>query len=164
MSIDETHLATDERAALVAFLDRARGCVLRKVDGLSDDEARLPRTATGTSFGGLVKHLTWAERYWFEHNFLGNEITLPFDEEDPEADMRMEPGEALADLVADYRRAAEETRLVLTAHDLDSASARAVRRGHVSLRWIGWHMVEETARHAGHIDVLREQLDGTVGD
>jgi uncharacterized damage-inducible protein DinB len=164
MPIDGSHLATDERAMLMAFLDYARGCVLRKVDGVADDAARLPRTPSGTSIGGLVKHLTWVERGWLEDTFLGNELAMPFSDDDPDADMRMEPGETVAALVADYERAAEESRLVLAGHDLDALAVRAGRRGHVSLRWIGWHLVEETARHAGHLDILREQLDGVTGD
>jgi uncharacterized damage-inducible protein DinB len=162
--MDDTHLATDEKDLLARFLDHSRGCVVRKVEGVSDDDARLPRTASGTSIGGLVKHLTWVERGWLKNRFLGVDDGSPSTDADPDADMRMEPGEALADLVAEYRRAAEESRAIFAAHDLDAITIRHPRRGPVSLRWIGWHLVEETARHAGHVDILREQLDGVVGD
>jgi uncharacterized damage-inducible protein DinB len=164
MAADETHLATDERGLVMAFLDYARGGVLRKVDGLSDEAAREARTASGTSLGGLVKHLTWVERSWLQYRFLGGEMVFAWTEEDPDADMRMEPQETLAELIADYGRAAEETRVLFAAHELDEVTKNDPQRGPVSLRWIGWHLVEETARHAGHLDILREQLDGVVGD
>jgi uncharacterized damage-inducible protein DinB len=164
MAPDETHLANDENGLVMAFLDYARGCVIRKVEGLSDEDAREPRTASGTSLGGLVKHLTWVERSWLQHRFLGGEMVFAWTVEDPDADMRMELEETLAELVADYARAADETRALFAAHDLDEVTENHPRRGPVSLRWIGWHLVEETARHAGHLDILREQLDGVVGD
>jgi uncharacterized damage-inducible protein DinB len=164
MAADETHLATDERDELVRFLDYVRGCVVRKVEGVGDDDARQPRTATGTSIGGLVKHLTWVERGWFQSRLLGQDLDGPSTDDDPDADMRMEPGETLAELVADYERACAESRTVLAGHDLDARTVRPPQRGPVTLRWIGWHLVEETARHVGHLDILREQLDGAVGD
>jgi uncharacterized damage-inducible protein DinB len=164
MALDDTHLATDDEDQLGRFLDYVRGTVVRKVDGVGDDDARLPRTASGTSIGGLVKHLTWVERGWFRWRFLGEEIGGPSTEEDPDGDLRVEPGETLAGLLADYGRACDESRDVLAAHALDEQTVNHSSRGPVTLRWICLHMIEETARHAGHIDILREQLDGVVGD
>ena len=162
--MDDTHLATDERDHLVRFLDHVRGTVVRKVDGLGDDDARRPGTGSGTSIGGLVKHLTWVERGWFRYRFLGEEVGGPSTEEDPDGDMRMEPGETLSELVADYARACEESRAIVAAHDLGERTVSHGLRGPVSLEWICFHLIEETARHAGHIDILREQADGVVGD
>jgi uncharacterized damage-inducible protein DinB len=164
MALDETHLATDEKDQILRFLDYTRGCVLRKVEGVSDDDARLPRTPSGTSIGGLVKHLAWVERGWLQMRLLGHEIGGPSTEADPDGDLRMEPGETVAELVADYRRSAEETVAIFGGHELDEMTVNPGSRGPVSLRWIGWHLVEETARHAGHLDILREQLDGVAGD
>ncbi|MCU1484804.1 MAG: hypothetical protein JWN67_1550 [Actinomycetia bacterium] len=164
MPLDDTHLATDERDHLVRFLDYARATVVRKVQGVSDEDARQPRTDTGTSIGGLVKHLTWVERGWFRIRFLGEEVGGPSTDDDPDGDLRVEPGETMADLLADYARACDESRAVLAAHDLAEQTANPGLRGPVSLEWICFHMIEETARHAGHVDILREQLDGFVGD
>ena len=162
--MDDTHLATDERDHINRFLDYVRDCVVRKVDGVSDDDARQPRTASGTSIGGLVKHLTWVERGWFRWRLLGEELVGdPCTDDDPDADMRMEPGESLVDLLADYARACDESREIMAARDLDTFTVNPPMRGPVSLRWIGWHLVEETARHVGHLDILREQLDGVTG-
>lgn len=163
--MDETHLAADDRDQLARFLDYVRDCVVRKVDGVGDDDARIPRTASGTSIGGLVKHLTWVERGWLRWRFLGEELVgNPSTDDDPDGDMRMAPDETLADLLADYARACDESRAIMAAHDLEEALQNPGTRGSVTLRWVGWHLVEETARHVGHLDILREQLDGVVGD
>jgi uncharacterized damage-inducible protein DinB len=162
--MDDTHLAAGDKDQLGRFLDYARATVVRKAEGVGDEDARQPRTASGTSIGGLVKHLTWVERGWFRWRFLGEEVGGPSTDDDPDGDLRVEPGETLADLLADYARACDESRAVLAAHDLDEVTTNHPGRGPVTLRWICLHMVEETARHAGHLDIVREQLDGVVGD
>jgi uncharacterized damage-inducible protein DinB len=163
--VDDTHLAVGEKDSLARFLDDVRAGVVWKVQGISDDDARLPRTASGTSLGGLVKHLAWVERGWFRWRFLGEDLEGdPCTDDDPDADLRVEPGETLADILQLYADACAESRAVFDAHDLDAVTTNHPRRGPVTLRWIALHMIDETARHAGHLDILREQLDGVTGD
>jgi uncharacterized damage-inducible protein DinB len=162
--VDDTHLAVGEKDFLARFLDDVRAGVVWKVEGVSDEDARLPRTASGTSIGGLVKHLAWVERGWFRWRLAGEEIGAPWADDDPDADLRMEPEETLADVLELYAAACDESRAVFADHDLDDVTTNHSVRGPVTLRWIALHMIDETARHCGHLDILREQLDGATGD
>jgi uncharacterized damage-inducible protein DinB len=152
-----------EKESLHVALDRHRDVVLWKLEGLRDDDLRRPRTPSGTSLLGLVKHLASVEYGWFCATFGRDSDAIPFDESDPDADMRAEPHETAADIVAYYGRArAAADRVIdeLSPNDLGTAWFG----DDVSLRWVLIHMVEETARHAGHMDILRELIDGATGD
>lgn len=156
-----------ERETLAAFLDWYRQAIVRKLRGVSDDDARRSTLPTVTSLGGVVKHLRWVEQGWFRAALDGiAPETLPrpsYSDDDPDADLRMEADETLEGLVADYLAQCELSREVCSRHQLDEVVPHP-RVGDVSMRWIVVHMIEETARHAGHVDILREQLDGVVGD
>ncbi|MER7518479.1 DinB family protein [Streptomyces sp. NPDC126499] len=150
----------DERATLLAFLGYLRQAVAAKAQGLDPEAARRPGVPSGTSLLGLVKHLTAAETYWFVRSFEGEEGPAPdlgmevTEEDDPER------------LLAAYREACRRSDAVVAAcGDLDTLAVRPAGHKKVrrSLRWILVHMIEETARHAGHADILREQADGAVG-
>jgi len=159
--------AAAEREVLVGFLDSQRDAVVRKVDGLGEDEIRFSGVESGTSLGGIVKHLADVERWWFHAVFAGRDIAFAWTEDDPDPDWRVETDDTLRGLLAAYRDAWEESnRIVAEAGSLDDLSVGS-RSGdpedRVSLRWILVHMIEETARHAGHADILREQLDGATG-
>jgi uncharacterized damage-inducible protein DinB len=144
---------------LLFFLNRVRDSVVRTSEGLTDEQQRTPGVTSGTNLLGLIKHLTAVEEHWFQAVFLG---------ESGSSDMFMDvPATATRDeLVAAYRRAcARSDEIVLLCPDL-STLATAVNPGEsrrASLRRIVAHMIEETARHAGHADILREQIDGTTG-
>ena len=129
----------------------------------SDDTLASVRMPSGLTLHGIVLHLTNVERSWFRE-FFGGQTGLSFDstEEDPEGDFRAE-GMAMADLLAAY--AAETARCDEVIAAAPSLDATAEDEGDsYSLRWIIVHMIEETGRHLGHIDLLREQADGAVGD
>ncbi|HEX5614298.1 MAG TPA: DinB family protein [Acidimicrobiia bacterium] len=146
----------DERAALTAMLGYLRGAVLRKLDGLTDDVARAPRVASGTNLLWLVKHLTMAETFWFQGAFAGLTRPLPSNE--------LDDTDTVADVVATYRATCAESDRIIAGASLDDLCARAGRDGVVvDLRWVLVHMIEETARHAGHADILRELADGSTG-
>ena len=147
----------DERGILVAFLDYLREAVLIKVSGVDDDALRRALVPSGTSLLGLVKHLTMVEIAWFPFSFAGADVWVPSSE--------LEPGDTTDSVVDGYRAAiAVSAEIVAAAPDLDQLCARAkFAPEHMSLRWVLVHMVEETGRHAGHADILREQLDGQVG-
>lgn len=152
-----------EKENLRFSLDRHRDAVLWKLDGLDDEPARRPMTPSGTSLLGLVKHLAAVEYGWFCETFGRETEPLPFDDDDPDADLRVRPDETAAEIVAFYRRARAAADGVIEELDLD-ARGTAWHGATVSLRWVLVHMVEETARHAGHMDIVRELIDGAAGD
>jgi uncharacterized damage-inducible protein DinB len=152
-----------EKESLKAALDRHREAVLWKVEGLDDDELRRPMTPSGTNVLGLVKHLAAVEYGWFCEPFGRPTEPLPFDEDDEDADLRVDPGETTADVLAFYERARAAADQVIADLDLDDTGT-AWFGDTVSMRWVLLHMVEETARHAGHVDIVRELIDGMTGD
>lgn len=152
--------STDERTMLVAFLDYLRDRIIAKLDGLDDDRAKRSLVPSGTSLLGLVKHLAIVELGWFVWSFEGKDLELP-----PEAE-NLTPEDTVASVVDMYRSAVDRSQAVVASNDdLDQKATRSRRpnRPTQSMRWILVHMIEETARHAGHADILREQIDGTVG-
>ena len=165
-------LQADERTTLEAFLDFQRATVLLKADGLAKEQLGRPAVPTSAlTLAGIVKHLAYVEDSWVQKTFLGRDLPepwagAPFDE-DPDWELASAPGDEPADLVAVYRAAAARSRAVVAAAtSLDQLSVESDQREGVpfSLRWILQHLIEETARHAGHADLLREALDGTTGE
>ena len=147
---------TGELDTALAFLSFARHCVLKKADGLSDEQLRRVLVDSGTSILGLVQHLAEAERYWFGHHLAGTAWDA-----DEEHGMTVPTERAAADVVRDYRTAIEDSdRTIRAADDPDARFAVPVDGNRHTLRWVMAHMTSETARHA---DILREQLDGTTG-
>jgi uncharacterized damage-inducible protein DinB len=137
--------------------------VLWKLDGLSEYDVRRPLVRTGTNLLGLVKHLAAVEYWWLCVRFGRATEPLPFLDEDPDADLRVESGESTADILAFYARANAATDAVVAELDVESTGTTAAGEK-VTLRWALIHMIEETARHVGHMDIARELLDGATGD
>lgn len=156
-------LTGGEKASLQASLDRHRDVVLWKLDGLNDEQLRRPMTPSGTNLLGLTKHLAAVEYGWFCQTFGRKTEPLPFDENDENADLRVIPEETTADIVAFYGRARAAADKVIHELNLDDVGT-AWFGDTVSMRWVLLHMIEETARHAGHMDILRELIDGATGD
>ena len=152
-----------EKESLKASLDRHRDVILWKLEGLGDEELRRPMTPSGTNLLGLVKHLGAVEYGWFVATFGRATEPLPFDEDDPDADLRVAPHETTEDVLAFYGRARAAADRVIDELDLDD-TGRAWFGDRVSMRWVLIHMIEENARHAGHVDIVRELIDGTAGD
>jgi Protein of unknown function (DUF664) len=163
---DPLGVRRDERETLAGFLDWYRSVVERKVDGLTLDDAKRLMTPTGMSALGIVKHLGWVERGWFRETFAGEDVEAIDVDGDNSAEFAISGGETIESVLDFYRTEVEESRRISsTAPSLDALSAKETRyREHVSLRWIMVHMLEETARHAGHLDLMREEIDGRVGD
>src|SRR5580693_1145517 len=155
------HDLGDERSTLEAFLDDYRDIVVRKVSGLSDADARRKLVASPTTVGGLIKHLRWAEYGWFDQ-LLQERSTDNRRTHDRSWEFEFLPEESLATLITEYQTQCEESRRIAARYPLDRAVPHR-RFGTVSLRWIYVHMIEETARHTGQLDILREQLDGATG-
>lgn len=151
------------RAQLTAFLDYQRETVLWKVDGVSDEDARRAMVPSGTSLAGIVKHLAFVERFWFQKVFAGRPADFPWSEDEPDADWAVGEWESLEGLTRFYREEAAVSRKI--AEEASSLKRRSADPDvRVNLRWILLHMIEETARHAGHADILRELIDGSTGE
>jgi uncharacterized damage-inducible protein DinB len=164
---DDVPATWDERTILTTFLDYTRDTVHAKCAGLSDELARrapLPGSPLMT-ISGLVSHLRWVEYSWIECNMLGAEKHAPWTDDDPDREMRIAVGIPLAELLADYRAVCTRHSELIAPLDLDTPSRGQLpwRSEPVTLRWILFHLVEETARHNGHIDILREMADGVTG-
>ena len=155
----------DERSALLQMLAYVRGTVHAKCAGLDDGSATPLATSPLTSIGGLVHHLRWVETWWIGVVFSGEPDAAPWTDEDPDREWRLGAAGDLASLLADYRAECDRLDAIIAVHGLDDRATGTTRGGvHPPLRWIVLHLVEETARHNGHLDVLRELADGCTGD
>lgn len=164
---DDVPSSFDERTILTTFLDYARDTVHAKCAGLSDEDARRAplRGSPLTTIAGLVSHLRWVEYHWLEVTLLGGADHHPSTDDDPDREMRIALDIPLAELLDDYRSACARHRELVAGLDLDTLSRGRLhwRSEPLTLRWILFHLVEETARHNGHIDILREMADGVTG-
>ncbi|MFI1485450.1 DinB family protein [Streptomyces sp. NPDC020747] len=145
----------DEKATLRGFLDHLRDSVADKVAGVPEPQVRTGQVPSGTSLLGLAKHLAFVERFYFLGEDVGRWSTT----------MRPSTEDTVDSVLADYRKTVERANQVIDAcPDLALPSPRPPRRGQApSMRWVLVHMIEETGRHAGHADILREQIDGSTG-
>jgi uncharacterized damage-inducible protein DinB len=159
---EPAHLG-DERTAILGYLQRQRDLVAWKMRDATDDTLASVSMPSGLNLHGIVRHVTQVERSWIRE-FFGGQTGLVFDatEEDPDGDFRHD-GTPMADLLAAY---AQETNrcdeVIASAPSLDATATD--REGTYTLRWILLHLIEETGRHLGHIDLLRERADGAVGE
>lgn len=155
-----------ERVALEQFLDLNRQTVLAKLVDLDKSEAsaRLLK-ATDLTVGGIVKHLAWGEDRWFQGRLLGVKLPEPWASaplaHDPDWPFRSAQHDPVEEIVRLYKASCDRSRAAAARFDSLDALAVVPSRGMgpVSLRWILVHMIEETARHAGHLDLLRDAID-----
>jgi uncharacterized damage-inducible protein DinB len=157
----------DAKKTLHTYLRSARGALVWKLEGLSEYDVRRPLTPTGTNLLGLVKHLAIVEAGYFGETF-GRPFPehLPWwdDDAEPNADAWVTEDETRADIVDCYQRVWDHADATIDALTLD-APGRVPwwRDGDVTLHRILVHVLAETNRHAGHADIVREQLDGATG-
>lgn len=157
-----------ERDLLSQYLDFQRNTVLRKTEGLDQEQMARTHPPSGLTLAGMLYHLALVEEAWMEVRFAG----LPEREEwvgvdwDADPDWEFRTGALLEPerLRARYRQACARSRAVAAASDMDQLSVQAVEGERFSLRWVLLHLIEETARHAGHADLIREAIDGAVGE
>jgi uncharacterized damage-inducible protein DinB len=145
---------TDERELYVRWLRFLRGAVLRKVEGVSDEDARWNPDGALIPLLGIVNHLTHVEWRWIDGAMRGEETSRSEEEFRPCSDL------AVGAAVAAYRARADATDAYVMGAALDTQGAGR----DVDLRWVLLHLINETARHAGHADATRELLDGTTGE
>ena len=165
----------DERESLIAYVDQQRDAFVSVSHGLTEEQIRIAPTAGTLSIGGLVKHVTTCERGWTERMAAAPDAPAPPDrsvEEQATAwgdDFRVTDGDSLESLLAALAAQGDTTREVLRRADLGAAVP--VPRDAPwfpqdvdawSVRWVLLHVIEETARHAGHADIIRESIDGAT--
>ena len=147
--------AEGEKATLVEFLDYLRRAMLSNLEGAPEPQVRTAGVPSGTSVLGLVKHVSFVERFYF----LGEDVS------DWSATFKPTPDDTVESVAAAYTQAVSEANEIIEAcADLSQPVPRPARpQSAPAMRWILVHMIEETGRHAGHADILREQIDGATG-
>jgi hypothetical protein len=153
----------DERETLIAFLDKYRETVLVKLDGLDREQLGRRFLNSRTTLLGLVKHLILVEQWWFATVIAGEPEPYE-DPDDPDAEWLVNADDVPAQIVADYRAASAHSNEIARAAASLEMRVPGPHRPDKSVRWILVHMLEETARHAGHADIIRELIDGRTGD
>ncbi|MEU6493854.1 DinB family protein [Streptomyces sp. NPDC046994] len=160
-----TSMMTEEAVALQHFLDAQRASALAIIDGLTDEQLRTSVLPSGWTPLGLIQHLGHAERHWFQSVACGTAVDLPWP--DNGGGQAFTSSHPVAEVVAFYREQCERGNAVLASTPLDAKPVG--RHGGwlddevTDLRRIVLHMIEETARHLGHLDAARERLDGRTG-
>ena len=165
----DPQVAVGERATLEQFLDYQRATLLQKASGLSQVQMNQRLATSALSLSGLLKHLALVEDDWIQVRFLGRPelepwASAPWDE-DRDWEFHTAEQDDPDELRALYSAACRRSRDGAAASALDDLSVAVSRAGqHWSLRWVLTHLLEETARHNGHADLLREAVDGAVGE
>ena len=156
----------DERTLLLTMLRYTQRTAVKKVSGLSEELARANPLSTSPrmSLANVLNHLRWVERSWIQDRLLGGEDDGPWTRENPDAEFDEGSELPLDEVVRLYEEEAARTLAVFAHHDLDALMAKATPEHPLTARWILLHLIEETARHNGHLDIMREMADGSVGD
>ncbi|MFE3496377.1 DinB family protein [Streptomyces sp. NPDC059175] len=165
-SLERPPLQADERTALIGWLDLQRQILRLKCEGLSEADAHrsvIPTSPTMT-MAGLISHMRWVEHTWLEVLFLGGDKTQnPSFDETEDANWRTN-GSSLKQLLDEYEAQCTRSNEIVAVASLDDVGRHPdFRSGNANLRWMLIHLVEETGRHAGHADIVRELLDGAKG-
>jgi uncharacterized damage-inducible protein DinB len=145
----------DDRRVLGALLQFQRDSLASKIDGVDEWDARRALVSSGTSLLWLARHMARAESLWLEVRFAGTEPTVPDD--------TVGPDDTVAGALDAYRAVWPRSDAIVADADLDERCRAPGAGDPPTLRWVLAHLLQETARHAGHADILREQIDGTTG-
>ena len=149
-----------EREVLTGFLAEQRSLVLWKLADAQDADLLSVATTTGLTARGVLNHLTHVERWWWRDRFAGEDgLSYDWTDEDPDGEFHLGPEKPLATLLLEYEQECVRADAVFDAVDLDAVGVRTAS----SARWVLVHLIQETARHLGHLDLLRELADGSVG-
>ena len=169
MEAKEPNWEVDDPAeVLLGLLDFYREVVIAKLDGLGEDDLSGSRLPSGWSPIELLKHLVFMERRWLRWGFLAEQVPQPWGDNGPDQRWRVEPGDTLAGLADQLREGGRRTREIVTGRSLTERAAVGGRftgdREPPALSWILGHVLQEYARHAGHLDIVRELADGRTGE
>ena len=148
-------LESGERETLLALLQYQRDSFVRKVTDLGDDDARRSFVPSGTTLLWLMKHMARAEQSWIVQRFAAENATV--------LDDTVHPGDSLPAAIDAYRTTWRRVDAIVAGASLDDPCRNVGHETTVNLRWVLMHLLEETARHAGHADILRELVDGETG-
>lgn len=155
-------VVVDEMTMLRGWLEHLRGSAIDKLRGLDHDQLRWEPTPTANSLGGIVMHLGYGERMWLRVVFAGEAMDTSWTQDRYAPTFLVPDGWEVNDVVNFYNAETTATDAVLDgAVSLEERSAADIRP--TTLRWILTHLVEEVARHAGHMDITRELIDGRIG-
>jgi hypothetical protein len=163
---EEPPRVAGERTSLAAWLDYHRTTLRQKTEGLTGGEMVRPSVPpSGLTLLGLVQHMTLVEWWWFEHIFAGGPTPQPYlSDDDPDIEFHALDPERMEEAMDAFDAQCAHSRSIVDgAKSLDVLSTSSERETR-DLRWIMVHMIEEYARHNGHADLLRECIDGVVGD
>jgi len=150
----------------LGYLDYFRSVLVSKLEGLSDSELRSSRLPSGWTPLELLKHVTFVEMRWLEWGFEGRVVAEPWGDS-LDGRWHVGPDENVADLLRALRTRAATTRAIVEAHDLSDVGLPGDRwdgADPATLERVLFHLVQEYARHAGHLDIVRELVDGTIGE
>lgn len=153
-----------ELAQAEGFLDYLRATIVIKARGLSEDDAHkavLPSKLM--TVAGLLSHLRWVEAYWFQTVLSGEPDKAPYSKERPDGEFEIAEHLPTAQLIDEYEAECANSRAVTARMGLEETKPFR-NGGEINLRWVVLHMIEETGRHAGHLDIIRELLDGVTGE
>lgn len=156
VSLDSGVPVSAELTALLATLEDLRDGVLKKLAGLSEDDARRSTVPSGTNVAGLIQHLTFVESRWFEEVVAGRKPSRGV------RSMQVDPSMSLRALRGEYKAACEESNAIVASIG-DPDAPIAFNKKRLDLRTVILIVINETARHAGHADIIREQIDGQTG-
>lgn len=161
MGVDEPTAGTDERAALQAFLQRQRELVDWKLRGADAAVLQQAQTPSGMTPLGVVQHLVEVEQSWWRERMLGeSDVPTRCAPQDPDGDWRVAPAAITDQVLDEYAAACRECDALVAQLPLEQVGEGT----RFTVRWIYLHLIEETGRHLGHLDLLREQADGAVGE
>ncbi|MFJ8623780.1 DinB family protein [Kitasatospora sp. NPDC093550] len=159
---------SDPGTLLLEYLDHYRSVIGAKIAGLSDAELRTSRLPSGWTLLELLKHLVHMEQRWLRWGFLAEQVAAPWGDRGPQGRWYVGPQETAAELLAALHAGGETTRAVVSRTALSTVAAAGGRfpddgTPRPTLAWILFHVLQEYARHAGHLDVVRELTDGATG-
>lgn len=161
--LDDTPADWSERSTLFAMLDYARAGAVETATALGPGASASAPLATSPlmTAGAVLNHLRWVDHWWIEHIFFGRPDQAPWTDDDPDREFRLGAELALDEVVDGYTAQSERLAAELAPVDLDAVTAVPIRDGrHPTLRWVLLHLIEETARHNGHLDIMRELIAG----
>jgi uncharacterized damage-inducible protein DinB len=163
---EPTDPAPSRAEVFLRYLDYFRSRLVAKLDGLSDDDLRRSRLPSGWAPIELLKHLTYVEMRWLEWGFEGQDVGDPWGDQ-RDGRWYVAPEETVGDLVAALRDRAARTRAIVSSHDLDEIGRPGERwdgADPASLERVLFHLLQEYARHVGHLDVVAELAGGRTGE